>query len=81
MTIVNSCPPTESQTPMIRYLQCLLVSIAAALALPAAATTHSTDYTDLWYLPAESGWGINIIQQYDTVFATMFVVVSVMFVL
>jgi hypothetical protein len=58
---------------MIRYLYRLLASIAVALALPAAATTHSPDYTDLWYLPAESGWGINIVQQYDTVFATMFV--------
>jgi hypothetical protein len=58
---------------MSRYLSRLLASIAAALALPAAATTHSTDYTDLWYLPAESGWGVNVIQQYDTVFATLFV--------
>jgi hypothetical protein len=58
---------------MIRYLSRLLACLAAALALPAAATTHSPDYTDLWYLPAESGWGINIIQQNDTVFATLFV--------
>ena len=52
-----------------------LLAIAATLAvcLPARATTYSTDYTDLWYNPAESGWGINVIQQYNTIFATLFV--------
>jgi hypothetical protein len=29
--------------------------------------------TDLWWNPAESGWGVNIIEQGDTLFATMFV--------
>jgi hypothetical protein len=53
----------------------LLAAFAASLAMafPASATTHSTDYTDLWFLPAESGWGVNVIQQYDIVFATFFV--------
>lgn len=58
---------------MNRFLRRLLAAAAAVLGLPAAATTHSTDYTDLWYLPAESGWGVNVAQQYDTVFATFFV--------
>jgi hypothetical protein len=44
-----------------------------AFALPASATTFSTDYTDLWYNPAESGWGVNVIQQGNTIFATLFV--------
>ena len=48
--------------------------ICAALALPAAATTSSTDYTDLWYRgESESGWGVNVIQQGDVIFATFFV--------
>lgn len=52
---------------------------AAALAafgfsLPAAATSYSTDFTDLWYVGEnESGWGINFIQQAEIIFATMFV--------
>jgi len=50
-----------------------LAALAATLALPAAATTSSTDYTDLWYLSSESGWGVNVIQQADVVFATFFV--------
>jgi len=57
---------------MIRIARNLLAALAIA-ALPAFATTHSTDYTDLWYLPAESGWGVNLIQQNDIVFATLFV--------
>lgn len=40
--------------------------------LPAAAVP-GTDYTDLWYKPNESGWGVNIVQQADVAFATLFV--------
>src|SRR5438477_4426313 len=39
----------------------------------AAATSISTDVTDLWWNPAESGWGVNLIQQDNIVFATLFV--------
>lgn len=48
----------------------------AAVSLPGAATTTLTDYTDIWYnAPAESqpGWGVNIAQQGDILFATLFV--------
>lgn len=54
-------------------LRRLLTALTAAAALPAAATTYSTDYTDLWYLSTESGWGVNVVQQSDIVFATFFV--------
>ena len=39
----------------------------------AAATTVSTEYTDMWWNPEESGWGANVIQQGDTLFVTLFV--------
>jgi hypothetical protein len=58
---------------MKRFLRRLLALAAAAFALPAAATSLTPHYTDLWYLPAESGWGVNIIQQHDTMFVTLFV--------
>jgi hypothetical protein len=32
----------------------------------------SQNYQDLWNLPAESGWGVNITHQTDTLFATWF---------
>lgn len=41
--------------------------------LPTSATTYGTDYTDLWFVPSEPGWGLNVIQQYETIFATLFV--------
>ncbi|HUP29494.1 MAG TPA: hypothetical protein VM122_04925 [Usitatibacter sp.] len=49
------------------FLACL------GFALPAAATTYSPDYTDIWYTQAEPGWGINIVQQRETIFASMYV--------
>jgi hypothetical protein len=50
---------------------------AITLALPASASTYSIDYTDLWGggqpAPTENGWGLNLVQQGDIIFATMFV--------
>ena len=50
---------------------------AFTLTLPAAASTFSIDYSDLWGggqpAPTEAGWGLNLIQQGDVIFATMFV--------
>ncbi|QJR12243.1 hypothetical protein DSM104443_03328 [Usitatibacter rugosus] len=49
---------------------------AAALGLGlcgnAAATPATADYTDIWWNPTENGWGINIVQQGSTLFATIF---------
>jgi hypothetical protein len=54
-----------------RFAATLLASMA--FAMPASATSFSTDFTDLWFNPAESGWGVNLIQQGNTIFATLFV--------
>jgi hypothetical protein len=52
----------------------LVAAVATALALSGAqANTVTTDFTDLWYIPAESGWGANVIQQQDILFITLFV--------
>ena len=62
---------------MKSFRRCLAVLLASfGVALPASATTFSTDWTGLWYnSPAESqpGWGVNVIQQGDVIFATMFI--------
>jgi len=34
--------------------------------------TFATNFQDLWWNPDESGWGINLTHQGDTVFATLF---------
>jgi hypothetical protein len=57
----------------LRHYAAAMVA-AIGFSLPASATSYGTDYTDLWWVgEAESGWGINLIQQYETIFATLFV--------
>ena len=52
----------------------LIAAFATALAASAAnANTVTTDFTDLWWIPNESGWGANVIQQQDVLFVTFFV--------
>ena len=46
---------------------------AASHAVPVAATAFSIDQSDLWWIPAESGWGIQFVQRGALIFATMFV--------
>jgi hypothetical protein len=44
-----------------RFLACALS--VAALSFPAAAqVAPAANYTDMWYLPAESGWGVSFTQ-------------------
>ena len=50
-----------------------LLAAAAALFALDAAGAMSPDPTGLWLDPAESGWGMSLAQQGDTVFATLFV--------
>jgi len=54
----------------------LILALAAVACLNVHATPFSTDFSDLWYnAPAESesGWGMNVIQQGDILFITLFV--------
>jgi hypothetical protein len=63
---------TPTMTSMLRRFAAAFLALMA-ISLDAAATAYSTDYTDLWFNPNESGWGVNVIQQNDTMFATLFV--------
>src|SRR6185436_19431658 len=36
------------------------------------AAASATNFQDLWYVPAESGWGLNVAHQGDILFATWF---------
>ncbi len=47
--------------------------IALFFAASARAATPTTDFSDLWYNASESGWGVNLIQQNEIIFVTMFV--------
>lgn len=60
----------------MRTLRLFAVSTLVALSLlvaPAHATSYSTDQSDLWYIPAESGWGMQLVQRGELIFATLFV--------
>jgi hypothetical protein len=67
------CPPDRSTMthPLCRLLA--LLALGIAFAMPARATTYSIDFSDIWWNAAESGWGINVIQRSDIIFATLFV--------
>lgn len=49
-----------------RVLLCLLL-------LGATQRAAAIDYTDIWYQPAESGWGVNVVQSGSFMFLTFFV--------
>jgi hypothetical protein len=58
-------------------LRLALAATLAATALSAGAAsqpaTIGANYSDLWWNPQESGWGMNIVQQGETAFVTLFV--------
>lgn len=56
-----------------RRVACVLLVAAVLLAPPAYATAFSTDQSDLWYIPAESGWGMQLVQRNGVIFGTLFV--------
>lgn len=53
-----------------------LAVLASFVFAPARAATPTTDFSDLWFNPNESGWGVNLIQQNEIIFVTMFVYAS-----
>jgi hypothetical protein len=60
----------------IRFALALLFAVlfsALGFISQAWATTFSNDQSDLWWIPSESGWGIQFVDRGSTIFATMFV--------
>jgi hypothetical protein len=63
---------TSANSLIRRFLRHSIVVVAvifSALALP----SHAASYQDIWYTPGEEGWGLNITQQGDVLFASWFV--------
>jgi len=58
--------------PTMRNIRTLLLAAVVATATAAHATTPVTNYSDLWAAPDEPGWGLNVSQQANTLFATLF---------
>ncbi len=57
----------------LRHAACVLLAVASLLAPPAYSTSFTTDQSDLWYIVAESGWGMQLVQRGNVIFATLFV--------
>ena len=58
---------------LVRSFLAILLVAASANFAPASATSYSTDQSDLWWNSSESGWGIQLVQRGNLIFATMFV--------
>jgi hypothetical protein len=55
-----------------RFFASFLFAVSFLSSL-AWSTSFSTDQSDLWYIPTESGWGIQFVQRGSVIFVTMFV--------
>jgi len=68
VTLLNSAWFRTREFDMFkRFFVALLF---AGFTLPALA---ATDYSDMWYIPAESGWGVNLTQNENVIFMTFFI--------
>jgi hypothetical protein len=56
--------------PVLRLAVAFLVVAGALVARPVMA---AIDFTDLWWNPAEPGWGVNFVQSDNFIFATFFI--------
>ena len=52
---------------------CAILTAASLLALPAHSTSFSIDQSDLYYSPGESGWGLQLVQRGEIIYATLLV--------
>jgi hypothetical protein len=50
-----------------------LRALVLACILLAHPAVHAANLTDLWWVPAESGWGVNVVQQEETAVVTLHV--------
>ena len=63
---VNGSPVTKAITKQVFGAR------AADCVGTTASRASASNYTDMWWNSAESGWGINVTQQGDVIFATLF---------
>ena len=70
---MNSSSQSSQSRPARKLFLGLLFAFASIAGAPAWATAFSVDQSDLWWVPAESGWGIQLVQRGEVIFSTMFV--------
>jgi hypothetical protein len=57
----------------IRCVLAILLCTLSSLSSPVWANSSTTDQSDLWWNPSESGWGVQLVQRGSVIFATIFV--------
>jgi hypothetical protein len=57
---------------MMTILRAALVAVAL-LAAPTGRAASTTNFSDQWWVPTESGWGASVLQQRDVLFIDLFV--------
>jgi hypothetical protein len=68
--------PTRPKGDPMKFARVVIAALLFGLSgfcSTANATAYSTDQSDLWWNPAESGWGIQLTQRGSVIYATMFV--------
>lgn len=58
---------------MNRLCSTALLIAALTPVVPASATSYSIDNSDLWWVSSESGWGMQLVERDELIFATLFV--------
>ena len=56
-------------SPIKRFLARVAFVAAAAF----SGSAYCTDFTDVWFVPGESGWGVNVVQSDNFLFVTFFI--------
>ncbi|MCC6378733.1 MAG: hypothetical protein IT519_07955 [Burkholderiales bacterium] len=64
---------TSAHRVSLRVLLGVLATAFTLASAPARGTSTAHDISDSWWNPAESGWGVQFVQQHETVFATLYV--------
>jgi len=68
----DTLDPPEMDMTIIRRIAIALVA-ASALATGSAQSASTTNFSDQWWVEAESGWGASVLQQADVLFIDLFV--------
>jgi hypothetical protein len=57
----------------VKAIAAFLVALSMSFSTWTRASTWTSEITDMWWNPAESGWGLNVVLQADVAFATFFI--------
>ena len=70
---INRRMGPRMKNPLLRLLSAIAFAAAAGVSTVTPATSVAINYSDLWAKQDEPGWGLNISQQADVMFATLFI--------